>query len=93
MSDKHVQIFISYARNDDLRPPDDQKKKGFVTALKDFLDYELTKQGEPRPELWWDLPNVEDGDQFDPLIKKAIEELFFIRSCPFPQLGAPRVLP
>ena len=74
MSEGQVRIFISYARNDDLRPPGGHSARGFVTALKDELEYELTKQGEPRPALWWDLPNVEDGDQFDPLIEQAIED-------------------
>ena len=71
--ENRVQIFISYARNDDVRPPDDREAKGFVTALKENLDYELVRLGEPRPELWLDLPNVDDADQFDPTIQQAID--------------------
>lgn len=74
MPEDHVQVFISYARNDDLRPPDDRGAKGFVTALKEDLEYQLTRLGEPRPALWWDQSNVDDGDQFDPTIQQAIED-------------------
>jgi len=73
LSADRVQIFVSYARNDDLQPPDDPGARGFVTALRDDLEYQLTLRGEPRPTLWLDRSNVEDGDQFDPIIREAIE--------------------
>ncbi len=67
-----VRIFLSYAWNDNVRPPNDPDAKGFVTALYAQLQYELTLLGPPKPEIWWDIDNVKDGDLFDPKIKDAI---------------------
>lgn len=70
MSD--VQIFISYARSDDLPPPDDSPGFGFVTSLQKQLIYEFTNIGAPRPSVWWDRRGVEDGDPFDHVIQEAV---------------------
>ena len=69
-----TQVFISYARDDDLAPPGRDDLKGFVTYLDEQLRYELTLLGEPRPKLWRDKRRIDPGDQFDPLITKAIDE-------------------
>jgi len=74
MPESPVQIFISYAWRDNQPPPEDPHAKGFVTALHEQLDYQFSKLGPPEPAIWWDQTHVERGDQFDPLIKKAIDQ-------------------
>src|SRR6516162_4886172 len=66
-----MQIFISYARDDDVVPPDQIGAKGFVTVLYEQLLYEFQNLGQPRPNLWRDTRAVGRGDQFEPLIEKA----------------------
>jgi hypothetical protein len=66
------QIFISYARNDDLSPIGKTGGKGFVSLLYDLLNYEFTLLGPHRPVLWRDRSNVELSGQFDPLIDDAL---------------------
>ena len=54
-----TQIFLSYARDDDLLPPNlppGKQASGFVTALHNQLLYEFRNQGGERPELWHPLP-------------------------------------
>lgn len=71
MSD--VQIFLSYARDDDAQPPDSPELKGFVTSLFDQLRYEFRNMGaEPRPTIWRDESQIERGEQFDSKIENAI---------------------
>jgi hypothetical protein len=72
MSDSLVQIFVSYARNDDVPPPEDLTKKGFVTALCDQLHYSFRNYGDPKPKLWRDVRKVDRADQFDKKIAEAI---------------------
>jgi hypothetical protein len=66
-----VQIFISYARDDDERSPD-LKVEGFVTFLIRELEYEFRKLGEPKPKLWRDLENIRKSEQFGPKIEEAV---------------------
>jgi hypothetical protein len=73
-----VQIFISYARDDDGAPPDDRTAKGFVTSLHDQLCYEFRQLGQPNPALWCDTRNVDRGDQFEPMIEEAIAGSSFL---------------
>ena len=68
-----VQIFVSYARDDDLPPPGRDELNGFVTYLDEQLRFALTDLGQPRPHLWRDTRNVERGNQFEPRIEAAIE--------------------
>jgi hypothetical protein len=70
---KMVQVFISYARDDDYAPPDRDEAKGFVTYLDEQLRYELVGLGAPRPTLWRDKRHIDPGDEFDPKITAAIE--------------------
>ncbi|MER9216802.1 toll/interleukin-1 receptor domain-containing protein [Mesorhizobium sp. M0663] len=73
VSDSPVQIFVSYARNDDVSPPDEPAKKGFITALYDQLHYRFRDYGDPKPKLWRDVRQVDQADQFDKKIAEAIE--------------------
>src|ERR1700730_10365145 len=42
-----VQVFISYARDDDVAPPGRDEAKGVVTYLDEQLRYELTQLRPP----------------------------------------------
>ena|SRR5215204_5238156 len=44
-------IFISYARDDDVPPPDRPDKKGFVTFLDESVQYEFRDLGPDRPKI------------------------------------------
>src|SRR5438128_1636683 len=65
-----VQIFISYARDDDETPPGMSGTKGFVGFLYDQLNYEFRRLGEPKPRLWRDTRNIERAHQFEPILEK-----------------------
>jgi hypothetical protein len=75
-----LQIFVSYARNDDLPPLESSDGKGFVTALYGHLNYQFKALGPPMPELWRDTRSIGRSDQFDPIIEEAINgsELFLV---------------
>src|SRR5262245_59710016 len=66
-------IFISYARDDDLPPPDKPDRKGFVTFLDDAVRYEFKELGPERPKIWRDTKRIADGDQFTPEIEEALK--------------------
>ena len=65
-----TQIFISYARDDDIPPP--QGGKGFVSYLHEQLAYVFKDSGPFRPKIWRDITGIDPGDQFDPRIADAI---------------------
>jgi hypothetical protein len=67
------QIFVSYARNDDL-PPLDGEGKGFVTTLLKHLEFHFTCFGEPNPVVWRDKRAIARSEQFDPIIEKGVQE-------------------
>jgi hypothetical protein len=67
------QIFVSYARNDDL-PPLDGEGKGFVTTLLKHLEFHFTCFGEPTPVIWRDRRAIARSEQFDPIIEKGIND-------------------
>lgn len=67
-----VQIFISYARDDDAVPPDIPGAKGFVTFLHEQLLFEFRDYGPDRPLIWRDIRHVDAADQFGPKIEQAI---------------------
>ena len=71
-------IFISYARDDDLPPPDRPDRKGFVTFLDDAVRYEFTELGPERPKIWRDTKRIADGDQFTPEIEEALKNASFL---------------
>src|SRR5579863_8466204 len=67
------QIFVSYARNDDL-PPLDGEGKGFVTTLLKHLEFHFSCFGEPTPVIWRDRRAIARSEQFDPIIEKGISD-------------------
>ncbi len=67
------QIFVSYARNDDL-PPLDGEGKGFITTLLKHLEFHFTGFGEPTPVIWRDRRAIARSEQFDPIIEKGIND-------------------
>jgi hypothetical protein len=67
------QIYISYARADDLAPPTEaDSHMGFVSFLDAQLRYELAQLGPPQPRLWRDTGQIGAGDRFESLIEEAI---------------------
>ena len=69
-----IQIFISYARDDDRPAPDLPESKGFVTFLREMLVYEFSKLGAARPKIWRDTNRIAQGDQFERMIEEAISQ-------------------
>lgn len=68
-----IQVFLSYARDDDAQPPDSPELKGFVTSLFGQLRYQFQNLGpEPRPTIWRDQSQIERSEQFDSKIENAI---------------------
>jgi hypothetical protein len=67
-----IQVFFSYARDDDEIPPGKEDAKGFVTYLDEQLRYELSQLGQPRPRMWRDTRGIQRGDQFEPMIEREI---------------------
>lgn len=67
-------IFVSYARDDDLPPPDRPDKKGFVSFLYDSIQYEFRDLGPNRPKIWRDINRISDGDQFTPELEAALKQ-------------------
>ena len=60
-------IFISYARDDDVPPPDRPDRKGFVTFLDENIRYEFRDLGPERPVVWRDVRRISPGDAAVPL--------------------------
>ncbi len=79
MTGGQVQIFISYATNDNVarvlggNNADAPKTKGFVDFLHEQLLVELRDQGYPDAKIWRD-PNIGASDPFGPIIREAIAE-------------------
>ncbi|WP_342711132.1 toll/interleukin-1 receptor domain-containing protein [Bradyrhizobium sp. B124] len=71
--DDPVQIFVSYAHDDNSVPPGLEPEKGFVTVLISHLEYILTRRGHPRPKIWWDQRRIDKADRFDNIIQEAIK--------------------
>jgi hypothetical protein len=69
-----IQIFISYARDDDKPAPDLPETKGFVTFLREMLAYEFSKLGASRPKIWRDTNRIAQGDQFEQMIEEAVAQ-------------------
>jgi len=74
VSDQPVQIFLSYAHNDDLPPPDDMSRKGFVSALYGELSYHFRVVGGATPKIWRDTRGIDAAQQFDGKIEQAIND-------------------
>jgi TIR domain len=71
-------IFISYARDDDVPPPGVPDGKGFVTFLDEAIRYEFRDLGPDRPKIWRDTKRIADGAQFTPEIEGALKEASFL---------------
>jgi hypothetical protein len=71
-------IFISYARDDDLPSPDKPDRKGFVTFLDESVRYEFRDLGPERPKIWRDTKRIADGEQFTPEIEQALKNASFL---------------
>lgn len=69
-----VQIFLSYARDDDATPPHVPDARGFVTFLHRQLAFEFQKRGPFRPKICQDVDKIADGDQFEAKIKQEIDD-------------------
>ena len=67
-------VFISYARNDDLKPPFDDATHGWVTFFWHQLRFELTNSGLPEANLWLDRFEIEPAEEFTPKIEAALKE-------------------
>jgi MinD-like ATPase involved in chromosome partitioning or flagellar assembly len=77
---KPVQIYISYARDDNSTPPGSENTKGFVEFLDESLRYEMRDYGEPRPVFWRDTKMLGLGDSFEEATSDAIarSDIFLI---------------
>jgi hypothetical protein len=70
-----IQIFISYARDDDTKPPPGAPgTMGFVEHLHVFMNYSFTNAGPQRPQFWRDEDNLYRGERSWPVIEKALNE-------------------
>lgn len=67
-------VFISYARADDISPPDDANVKGWVTHFWGQLRFELTDRGAEQAELWLDRYQIEPQEAFTGKIESALAE-------------------
>ena len=65
-------VFISYARADDLQPPFDRAKLGWVTFFCENLRFELTNAGVHQADLWVDRYKIEPAEKFTEKIEKAL---------------------
>jgi hypothetical protein len=65
-------VFISYARNDDLQEIPGQGT-GFVTALWQHLELRFRLNGPPAPRLFRDTREIWDTDQFERVLLDEIE--------------------
>jgi hypothetical protein len=67
-----LQIFMSYARDDDEPTPGVDDELGFVSALHLQLNHELKHQGYPRPQIWRDIEQIEKAEGFESKLVDAI---------------------
>ena len=67
-------VFISYARADDQKPPDDETVQGWVTFFWEQLRFELTNAGVPEAGLWLDRYEIEPAEDFTKKIEAAIHD-------------------
>jgi len=73
MSDDPIQIFISYSRDDDDRPPGMPDAMGFVEYLHKQMAHTFTTSGRERPTIWRDVDNIYRGQHFWPKIEQELE--------------------
>jgi hypothetical protein len=68
-----IQIFVSYAHDDNSVPPGVDPEKGFVSFLVHHLEYVLKRRGYPKPKVWWDQRRIDKADRFDNIIQEAVK--------------------
>jgi hypothetical protein len=68
-----VQIFLSYARIDDELPSNVADGTGFVTSLYQELYHQFRQSGDVETKIWRDIRDLDASDQFDQVIKDAID--------------------
>jgi hypothetical protein len=75
-----VQIYVSYARNDDASPPGSREAKGVVALLCDALEFDFRRYEEPHPLLWRDKRGIGLGDTLETVTANAIakSDIFLI---------------
>ena len=71
--DDPIEIFVSYAHDDNSVSPELINAKGFVSALVEHLDYIFKRRGHPKPKFWWDQRRIDKADRFDNLIQDAVK--------------------
>jgi TIR domain len=67
-------VFISYARNDDIKPPFDPKALGWVAFFWEQLRWELSNAGLGQAELWLDRYEIEPAEDFTEKIDAALKK-------------------
>jgi hypothetical protein len=67
-------VFISYARNDDIKPPFDPKALGWVAFFWRQLRWELSNAGLGEAELWLDRYEIEPAEDFTENIDAALKK-------------------
>ena len=67
-----TQIFISYARDDNEPPPYEANAKGFVDWLYAQMSWRLSQLPQPRPSVWRDTRQIDDGAQFAAELETAL---------------------
>ena len=66
------QVFISYARKDNIPIGSGPAVEGFITFFHESLIQALTDLGASNVKLWRDTRNISDVDQFEPILEKEI---------------------
>ena len=70
---EQIQIYLSYAPDDDGVPPGAPSTSGFVTALAGYLEYAFQFHGYPRPSTWRARREEDETTDLDPNTKDAID--------------------
>jgi hypothetical protein len=74
VSDDAIEIFVSYACDDNVVSPGLKSAKGFVSALVEQLDYVFKRQGPPKIKLWWDERQLDGLTRIDSAIDEGIKK-------------------
>jgi TIR domain len=70
MSD--FQVYISYARDDDVSPPGTPGARGFVSCLQEQLSFELKEAGASDIKMWRDMNEIAFAHELVPVVRDAI---------------------
>jgi hypothetical protein len=68
-----IQIYISYSHQDDAVPPGQSDAAGFVTSLRQQLEFEFKRLGPEHPKFWVDDPGGLTAATLDPRVLGAIK--------------------